>query len=188
VTASASAATVSDHVAEAAARFGLPAAWLWQVIDAESAGDPRAVSRAGAIGLMQVMPATYAELRGRYGLGPDPFDPRDNVLAGAAYLRELYHRYGAPAFLAAYNAGPGRLDAHLKDGRPLPAETRRYLARLAPSVGGPAPTLPDAAPPPSLFAMRTALATDTDPPVVAGGDGLFVALRRADEASDVQPD
>ncbi len=154
---------------------------------AESAGDPRAVSHAGAIGLMQVMPATYAEVRGRYGLGPDPFDPRDNVLAGAAYLRELYDRYGAPAFLAAYNAGPGRLDDHLRDGRPLPAETRRYLAKLSPAIGGPTPAPSAIQPPsePSLFAVRTPLATDAGASAVAGSVSLFVPLRRD---SDVQPD
>ncbi|WP_447411863.1 lytic transglycosylase domain-containing protein, partial [Clostridium perfringens] len=74
----------------------------------ESAGDAHAVSRAGAIGLMQIMPATYAELRRDLGLGPDPFAVRDNVLAGTAYLRRMYDRYGSPGFLAAYNAGPGR--------------------------------------------------------------------------------
>ena len=88
------------------------------------------------MGLMQVMPQTYAALRARYGLGADPYAPRDNILAGAAYLRELLDRYGVPWFLAAYNAGPARLDAFLHTGRALPAVTQRYLAALAPQIGG----------------------------------------------------
>ncbi|WP_421934279.1 lytic transglycosylase domain-containing protein [Phenylobacterium sp.] len=126
---------IAAHVAEAARRFGLPEAWIEAVMRAESAGDPRAVSSAGAMGLMQLMPATWADLRIRYGFGGDPYDPRDNILAGAAYLRELHDRYGAPGFLAAYNAGPGRYEDALTTGRPLPSETRAYLAKLAPVVG-----------------------------------------------------
>ncbi|HJO66244.1 MAG TPA: lytic transglycosylase domain-containing protein, partial [Sphingomonas sanguinis] len=110
--------------------------WIRAVMRAESAGDPRAVSHAGAIGLMQVMPATWADLRVRHRLGIDPYDPRDNILAGTAYLRELHDRYGSvAAMLAAYNAGPGRYEASLA-GRPLPAETRAYIAAIVPSVGG----------------------------------------------------
>lgn len=119
---------------DAARRFTIPAAWIAAVMRVESAGDPRAVSPAGAVGLMQVMPSTYGELRARYRLGEDPFHPRDNVMAGAAYLRELYDRFGAPGFLAAYNAGPERYARRLADGRPLPLETRRYLDVLAPII------------------------------------------------------
>src|SRR3546814_8097036 len=97
---------------------------------AESAGDVRAVSHAGAMGLMQIMPATWTYLRGRYGLGDDPYHVRDNIIAGTAYLRELHDRFGSPGFLAAYNAGPGRYEQHLETGRPLPRETRAYLAIL----------------------------------------------------------
>ena len=86
------------------------------------------------MGLMQIMPKTWTELRARYGLGADPYDPRDNILAGAAYIRELYDRYGAPGFLAAYNAGPGRYERHLATGRPLPDETQAYVATLAPMI------------------------------------------------------
>ena len=81
------------------------------------------------------MPDTWAELRVRHRLGRDPYDPRDNILAGAAYLREMYDRYGSPGFLAAYNAGPGRYEEYLA-GRPLPAETRAYVAALLHSFGG----------------------------------------------------
>ena len=128
--------TIADYIAEAARRFGVPAAWIRAVMDAESAGDVHAVSRNGAMGLMQIMPNTWSELRMRYGLGRDPFDPRDNILAGAAYLREMHDRYGSPGFLAAYNAGPQRYEEYLAGVRALPAETRAYVATLAPLVGG----------------------------------------------------
>ena len=88
------------------------------------------------MGLMQIMPLTWSELRARYDLGVDPYDPRDNILAGAAYLRELYQRFGTPGFLAAYNAGPTRYESHLATGRSLPDETQDYVAILAPMIGG----------------------------------------------------
>ncbi len=102
----------------------------------ESLGDMHAVSPKGAMGLMQIMPETWAYLRARYGLGANPYNPHDNILAGAAYLRELHDRYGAPGFLAAYNAGPARYESSLATGRPLPPETRAYIAALAPLPGG----------------------------------------------------
>ena len=126
---------VADAIAEASRRFGVPQHWIRAVMRVESAGNRTAVSRAGAMGLMQIMPGTYAELRRQYGLGPDPFDVRDNIFAGAAYLRQMYDRYGAPGFLAAYNAGPGRWESHLARRRALPTETINYLARLAPELG-----------------------------------------------------
>ncbi|AUW57851.1 lytic transglycosylase [Sphingobium sp. SCG-1] len=122
-------------ITEAAQRFGIPEAWIRAVMRVESASDVRAISSAGAMGLMQIMPATWASLRARHGLGANPYDPRDNILAGAAYLREMHDRYGSPGFLAAYNAGPGRYEESLA-GRPLPAETRTYVAMLGPVVGG----------------------------------------------------
>jgi len=124
------------YVAEAAQRFDIPAHWILAVMREESAGEARAVSpEKGAMGLMQIMPRTWDELRARYGLGRDPFDPHDNILAGAAYLRELHDRFGSPGFLAAYNAGPTRYAEHLVTGRPLPRETRDYVAALAPLIG-----------------------------------------------------
>ncbi|MCT7376333.1 lytic transglycosylase domain-containing protein [Chelativorans salis] len=126
----------ATYIAEAAQRFNIPEGWIVAVMDAESAGDTHAVSHAGAMGLMQVMPGTWDYLRARYRLGSDPFDPRDNIFAGAAYLREMYDRYGTiPAMLAAYNAGPDRYDEYLATGRPLPAETRAYVDQLAPALG-----------------------------------------------------
>lgn len=126
----------AEFVAEASQRFNIPAAWIRAVMRVESAGDRHAISRKGAMGLMQIMPPTWAELRARHHLGGNPYDPRDNILAGAAYLRELHDRYGSPGFLAAYNAGPGRYEEYLTKGRALPAETRDYVAKLAPFVGG----------------------------------------------------
>ncbi len=81
------------------------------------------------------MPDTWADLRSHHRLGRDPFDPRDNILGGTAYLREMYNRFGSPGFLAAYNAGPERYRQYLATGRPLPRETRRYIARLLPMLG-----------------------------------------------------
>jgi soluble lytic murein transglycosylase-like protein len=123
------------HITEAAQRFSIPPAWIRAVMRIESAGNVRAISPKGAMGLMQIMPETWAELRVRHRLGSDAFDPRDNILAGTAYLRELLDRYGSPGFLATYNAGPGRYEEHLA-GRPLPAETRAYVAKLRPIFGG----------------------------------------------------
>ncbi|KJC56176.1 hypothetical protein UP10_36920 [Bradyrhizobium sp. LTSPM299] len=129
-------APFAAFVTEASLRFGVPEHWIRAVMRVESAGDIRARSRKGAMGLTQIMPETWTELRARYNLGTDPYDPRDNILAGAAYLREMYDRYGAPGFLAAYNAGPGRYENHLATGRPLPDETQDYIAMLAPMIGG----------------------------------------------------
>lgn len=123
---------IAAHVSEASQQFGIPEHWIYAVIRAESAGRVRAVSRAGAMGLMQLMPGTWSRQRARFSLGQDPFDPRDNVLAGTSYLREMYDRYGAQGFLAAYNAGPGRYEDWLAGRRSLPLETRRYVARIAP--------------------------------------------------------
>lgn len=138
---------VSAAVAEASRRFGVPESWIRSVMRVESAGNAAAVSRAGAMGLMQVMPGTYAELRSRYGLGPDPFAVRDNIMAGTAYLREMYDRYGAQGMLAAYNAGPGRWEDYARHGRALPGETIGYLAKLGPMLNIDVPsTVPVSAP------------------------------------------
>lgn len=118
-------------IAEASQRFDIPAVWLRAVIQVESGGNPRAVSPKGAMGLMQIMPGTWTALRARYRLGADPFDPHDNIFAGAAYLRALLDRFGRGGFLAAYNAGPQRFEDYLAGRRPLNDETRRYLSKLA---------------------------------------------------------
>ena len=121
------------HITEAATRFRLPAVWIRAVMRTESAGDPRAISPKGAMGLMQIMPATWAELRAHHRLGVDPYDVRDNIIAGSGYIRELLDRYGSPGWIAAYNAGPGRYDEAL-NGRPLPTETRTYVAAVASAI------------------------------------------------------
>jgi len=161
---SASAPAVPDidrHIAEAAQRFGLPPDWIRAVISVESAGDPRAVSAAGAMGLMQVMPGTWSELRAAHGLGSDPFDPRDNILVGTAYLRAMYDRFGSPGFLAAYNAGPARYAEHLATGRALPRETQDYLATLVPMIGGDVPV-------PSVQQVNTGTDDWREAPLFAG--------------------
>jgi hypothetical protein len=194
-------------IAEAAQRFGIPAAWIRAIMRVESRGDRRAVSPKGAMGLMQLMPETWAALRVRYGLGRDALDPRDNILAGAAFLREMHDRYGSPGFLAAYNAGPGRYEDYRDRRRPLPPETIAYVATLVPFVGGGAidgPVLAVATDPSSwtqapLFIMRSASAesvkqaTDkqqsVNPPTVVAvrdlsaiapqSNGLFIAVSAA---------
>ncbi len=124
-------------IADASQRFHVPKAWIHAVMARESGGrtmlgkDMPIVSRAGAIGLMQVLPQTYVEMAAEHRLGDNPFDPRDNIMAGTAYLRWLHHKYGYPAMFAAYNAGPGRLEDHLEHGSRLPAETRAYAGSIA---------------------------------------------------------
>ncbi|WP_422062390.1 lytic transglycosylase domain-containing protein [Sphingopyxis sp.] len=165
------------HVAEASLRFGIPQEWIWRVMHVESRGNARAVSPAGAMGVMQIMPATWAMLTARHRLGSDPFDVRANILAGAAYLRAMWDRYGdIRLMLAAYNAGPGRADAYAAGRRGLPAETIAYVAAIAPAIDAssvaplaPAPTV--SAPAwrsASLFAGQgggTAAGSSTAPPL-----------------------
>jgi len=129
------------YIVEAAQKYDVPDTWIRAVMHQESGGrlyenGELITSSAGAMGLMQVMPTTYDELRARYDLGDDPYDPHDNIMAGTAYIRELYDVYGSPGFLAAYNAGPKRLDDYLTRRHPLPAETRNYVARVGPAIQG----------------------------------------------------
>lgn len=193
-----------EHIAEAAQRFELPAAWIRAVMRSESDGDPRAISPRGAMGLMQVMPETWTKLRIRHRLGDDAYDPHDNIIAGAAYIRDLFDRYGSPGWVAAYNAGPGRYEASLK-GRPLPTETRAYVAAIAPALGDDgdranvaiatidppewtrAPLFtaqPDRSPavdPMSAIGASTALSVRDVSVIAPRSDGLFVA-RTAERA------
>ena len=125
----------------AANRFDVPPTWIRQVMRVESGGHEYLdgqliVSAAGAMGLMQLEPATYQEMASRYGLGQDPFNPYDNIMAGTAYIHEMYQVYGSPGFLAAYNAGPGRLDSYMNYHTPLPGETINYVAMIAPNIQG----------------------------------------------------
>lgn len=131
------------EIAEASARFGVPQEWITRVMRAESGGRIDALSPAGAMGLMQLMPGTWAEMRRRLGLGADPYLPRDNILAGTFYLKLMHDRFGYPGLFGAYNAGPQRYAEYLAGKRGLPLETRAYLA----SVAGPQP--------PAAVAYRT---------------------------------
>lgn len=115
---------------EAAVRHGLPPALVEAVVAVESAGDPRAVSRKGAMGLMQLMPATAA----RFGVA-DPFDGRQSLEGGCAYLRWLLDRFdGSIALaLAGYNAGEGAVEKH--GGIPPFVETEEYVRRVMARLG-----------------------------------------------------
>ncbi|WP_287987001.1 lytic transglycosylase domain-containing protein [Acidiphilium sp.] len=138
------------YIEQASARFDVPAKWIRAVMHVESGGHEYmnghlTVSSAGAMGLMQLEPETYQEMAARYGLGPDPFNPLDNIMAGTAYIHQMYEIYGSPGFLAAYNAGPGRLDDYLDYRQPLPAQTRHYVAMIAPQIAGVYPAGPSEA-------------------------------------------
>jgi hypothetical protein len=147
-------------IATASAQFGVPVAWITRVIDAESGGHTRLLgqpirSRAGAMGLMQLMPTSWAEMKTRFGLGNDPDDPHDNVMAGTAYLRLMYDRFGYPGLFAAYNAGPARYAAYLQRRASLPAETTAYLRLFTDTV---VPARTPSSLSARLFALRRDLA------------------------------
>jgi hypothetical protein len=134
--AQAAAETAVDRaIAQASNTFRVPQSWIRAVIEVESGGNAGALSRSGAIGLMQLMPNTWSVLRERLHLGRDPYDSHDNVMAGTALLRELYDRFGPGGFLAAYNASPERYLAYITQGKPLTDETRAYLTHIAPLLG-----------------------------------------------------
>jgi Transglycosylase SLT domain/SPOR domain len=167
------------YITEAGRRFDVPDTWIRAVMHVESGGQEYQngqliTSGAGAMGLMQVMPETYDELRARYDLGDDPFDPHSNILAGTAYLREMYDIYGAPGFLAAYNAGPARLDDYLSNNRPLPDETRHYVAMIGPAIQG---VYPRTRSPAEAYAMNTL--PINIPPGPRYGRGTQFASQRA---------
>ena len=111
-------------------RSGIAVDVILSVMRAESGGNPGIVSPKGAIGCMQITPATWAYLSPRYSLGSDPYDARMNMIGGALYLAELARRFGWPGAYAAYNAGPARYIRYAANGVPLPAETVAYAARL----------------------------------------------------------
>ena len=167
------------YIVEASARFGIPAVWVERIVRLESAGlttlhGRPITSRAGAMGLMQLMPGTWAQMRAALRLGRDPHDPHDNILAGTAYLRLMYDRFGYPGLFAAYNAGPMRYAAYLVTGRKLPGETRAYLA----SVGGVPMQRPDSMQTvrvnPIFFALRSMPSSKASDR--AGSPTLFVPL------------
>ena len=181
----------SGHIAEASVRFGVPQQWIRRVIQAESGGRTMLAgrpitSRAGAMGLMQLMPGTWAEMRAAHRLGPDPHDPRDNILAGTAYLRTMYDRFGYPGLFAAYNAGPARYAGHLATGRRLPAETVAYVVAVGSTPLGHV-AAPSAIPRISgvFVALGNARSSPNEaarPPAAPGS--LFVRLSSASPASE----
>lgn len=181
--------TVADwrpYIVEASNRFGVPTAWIERVMQAESGGrlrlDGRPIrSSAGAMGLMQLMPGTWADMRARLGLGDNPDNPRDNILAGTLYLRLMYDRFGYPGLFAAYNAGPERYANYLAGHARLPAETAAYLARVAPPPSGRVAVPIQVAPPPSLFAVRRDVrVVDPGSTKSTVGSSIFVTLSKAD--------
>lgn len=146
------------YIAEASLRFGIPESWIERVMRAESGGRTTAGGRPirspkGAMGLMQLMPGTWRDMRSRLGLGHDPDDPRDNILAGTFYLRLMYDGFGYPGLFGAYNAGPERYAAWTAGRGRLPAETIAYLGKVAPQAEA-APAAAAPAPSPPLFAVR----------------------------------
>ncbi|MGH7307788.1 MAG: transglycosylase SLT domain-containing protein [Candidatus Rokuibacteriota bacterium] len=125
------------EISEAAERYGIPEPLIRAVIRAESGFNPRAVSRKGARGLMQLMPETAAVLGVR-----DSFNPRQNIDAGVRHLRGLKERLGDDLriVLAAYNAGEQAVLTY--GGMPPYPETRQYVSRVLDLYGGAATTLP----------------------------------------------
>ena len=129
----------------AAQKFGVAEDWIKAVMRVESGGrtllsEKQPIkSDKGAMGLMQVMPATYRDMQQQYGLGGNPYDPHDNIFAGAAYLSWLHDKYGYPKMFAAYNAGPGAVET----ARKLPNETRAYVKSIARILGDEAPDTSD---------------------------------------------
>jgi soluble lytic murein transglycosylase-like protein len=117
--------TIDMLVTDASAANGVPAGLVRAVLMAESAGNPSAISVAGAQGLMQLMPGTSASC----GIA-NPFDPAENVQCGAGYLHSLLRHYhdNVTLAVAAYNAGPGAVDRY--HGVPPYTETRVYVARV----------------------------------------------------------
>jgi len=115
-----------DLISEHARLNRLPAGLVRAVVQVESAFNPNARSPKGALGLMQLMPATIRQ----FGV-TSPFNPEENVRAGAAYLRQLFDRYenNEELALAAYNAGPGAVDRHGQNVPPY-RETQNYVAQI----------------------------------------------------------
>jgi len=177
-------ASWQPFVTQVAQRFGLPEGWILRVLRAESGGHTEAGgrpirSRRGAMGLMQLMPATWSSMRQAYALGTNPDDPRDNIVAGTAYLRLMYDRFGYPGLFAAYNAGPTRYADYLAGRVRLPGETVAYLSGVTRNRSG--PIAPAAPPAQMLFALRHELAATPESAAVApAGNGLF-AVRKGGE-------
>ena len=173
-------------IEQASQRFAIPRQWIRAVMARESAGlttlDVKPItSRAGAMGLMQLMPETWSDMRTQYDLGDNPFDPHDNIFAGTAYLRAMFERYGYPGLLAAYHAGPGRMDAYLRGQKPLPEATQTYLESLVPGIEitpvraqNPAARSAKSGPDPLFFVRHDSV--NSSPDSARNANALFVPL------------
>ncbi len=171
------------YIHEAANRFTVPEQWVRAVMHQESGGHEYqnghlTRSGSGAMGLMQLMPATWSELAAEFGLGNDPYEPHDNIMAGTGYIRQLYNKFGSPGFLAAYNAGPGRLEQYLETGGSLPDETVNYVASISPNLGDAVPAVTTTASPVMVASAQNTVVTG---PVARTSDGC---LRNVDAAYD----
>lgn len=169
------AAPCARHAGEAAARARIGADIVLRVMHVESRGRPTALSPKGAMGCMQIMPATWRYLTARHALGADPWDARMNMIGGALYLAELIARFGLPGAYSAYNAGPARYARHVASGAPLPRETILYTAMLTGRAPPPAARGADAARPPARW-QEASLFLAAAP-----------AASRADDAAPVDP-
>ena len=167
----------TPYIKEASRRFKISTDWIKAVIRVESGGrtlsddNQPITSTAGAMGIMQVMPQTYRDMRLQYGLGENPHDPRDNILAGTAYLSWLNEKYGYPKMFAAYNAGPATFEASTGK-RKLPKETRDYVMRISTILGIEEPATPLQPPEPT-----TVVATLTRP----GGSKVTIDGKTVDK-------
>lgn len=164
------------YISQASARFGVPEDWIVRVMRAESSGQTILGGRPirspkGAMGLMQLMPATWNDMRISLSLGANPDDPRDNIIAGTAYLRLMFDRFGYPGCIAAYNTGPGNYTAYLAGRRSLPRETIAYVASIAGTA--------------RIAHSGTNMASDTPivPPINPRMAGLFYAVSHVDSGA-----
>ena len=191
------------YISEASQRFGIPEDWIVRVMRAESGcqtvrnGRPIR-SRVGAMGLMQIMPGTWAGLTARYSLGTNPDDPRANILGGTAYLREMYDRFGYPGLFAAYNAGPASYASTLAGRSRLPRETIAYVASITGSASSTHSTplkpalhtqndaqLAQLSSPPTLFfSVKSEPRSASDLPESSPPSTLFVTLKTAQHRSE----
>jgi soluble lytic murein transglycosylase-like protein len=172
------------YISEASLRFSIPEDWIVRVMRAESGGrtlrNGKPIrSRVGAMGLMQIMPGTWAELRIRYNLGSNPDDPRANILGGTAYLREMYDRFGYPGLFAAYNAGPARYASALEGRSRLPRETVAYVTSITGSS------------PPEATTTAVRVQNDTQRAAILPPPTLFFAVKShplsASNSSELSP-
>lgn len=187
-------------ISEASQRFGIPEDWIARVMRAESGGQTQRNgkpirSRVGAMGLMQIMPATWTGLTARYRLGANPDDPRANILGGTGYLREMYNQFGYPGLFAAYNAGPARYASYRGGRSRLPRETIAYVASITgsaspatvkPAVHGrnSSQILPESPPTTLFFSVKIQPDSAANPPRLSTPSPLLVTLKTTQRGSE----